>query len=216
MSKQRDELEMQRVPVGGKESPAESGYVDLSRRIITEDELVQLKPRRPTGMRLDGVILPTSGLSRFSDFELLESIDLRAAEISTPDGRGRFVQDVDLDYLANLTALHFIDLSWSECTGRGIAKLKRLTKLATLYFIRVKLTDDDMVHLEHLPLRYVSMEGTQITARGLRILLIDHELMNSIDVSNTAITPAEVDEIVAYYGKHGRRLTIHNCRASNS
>lgn len=114
---------------------------------------------------------------------------------------GPLMSDSGLPYLASLTALEKLDLSFNEIEGRNLGHLGELSSLNTLVLACNAIDDDGIKTLPVLSqLRMLELFGNPITSRGARTLARQSGL-RELGIRVTAAARA-VDEL---------RLALSNC-----
>ncbi|HSW01582.1 MAG TPA: EpsI family protein [Sedimentisphaerales bacterium] len=76
--------------------------------------------------------------------------------------------DLDMEHLAGLPRLKYLDLASSQITDAGLASLRNLTQLERLSLPFAKVTDAGLAHLAGMTsLRILDLSYTQVTDAGL-------------------------------------------------
>jgi len=77
----------------------------------------------------------------------------------------------DMEHLAGLSGLKYLDLMSSQITDAGLAHLKGLTQLQWLNLLGARVTDAGLVHLKDMTkLEILDLSHTQITGAGIAYL----------------------------------------------
>lgn len=112
-------------------------------------------------------------------------VNLRYLDLSYTD-----VGDAGLAHLADLTKLEWLILNETRVTSAGLAQLARLTNLRELRLNECQVTDDGLAILKNLPrLETLQLDHTEITDAGLVHIEGLHDL-KSLLLSHTKITDA--------------------------
>jgi hypothetical protein len=157
----------------------------LTQTTLGDDGLAHLsKLRQLLSLDLTGTQITDAGISHLDRLAMLEELLLAKTGI-TDDGLAQLAKP----YRSNFRAL---DLSGTRITDKGLAALRGNLKLSTLILNDTEVGDDGLKHLDPLlGLLKVSLEGTQITNRGLRHLsTLD---IRYLDLSRTAVSELPLD-----------------------
>jgi hypothetical protein len=149
--------------------------------------------------------------------ELIAKVDALGGSASRePDQPTGPVRNIDLsakkvddEALAALVQTHALgslrklDLSKTQVTGVGLARLKGLKDLEMVDLGNSKINDADLEPLTSLPnLKDLGLDSTGITSAGLEFLKAVPNL-ETLDISNTAVDDAGLDSL-----KSLKHLTI--------
>jgi hypothetical protein len=107
---------------------------------------------------------------------------------------GTTVKDDDLHHLQSIL---FVDVLWMNRTAigdPGLAKLTQLRRLRALFVDETRVTDAGLVHLEALPLEWLSLNRTGMTDAGIGALVKLRKLTN-LELRGTLVTNAGVVEL---------------------
>ncbi len=104
-------------------------------------------------------------------------------------------EDHDLQRLAKLKTLVFLNLDSASISDAGLQYLKEMQNLNSVYLNQTKITDEGLVHLRGLQkLGVLSLQRTKITGEGLGDLK-DLPSLKTIDVNGAAITNSGMQAI---------------------
>jgi hypothetical protein len=160
--------------------------LDLSGAEITDADLAQLATLDNLRiLRLRGSSITDAGLAHLSGLEL-SSLDLRDTDV-TAFGMASLPS-------ASLEALHLTD---SKVLGTDLYRLPPMPHLQVLKLNRLEALDDAAIEsLTVFPaLRHVEVDGTNLSAAGLRRLLELNPGVQRVELRYTSITPEALEKI---------------------
>lgn len=108
---------------------------------------------------------------------------------------GTKLTDAGMGHLAELAGLGHLELDDTAITDEGVAKISGLCKLHTLWLGGTAVTDGVLVHLQKMPLVFLSLRKTAITDSAVASLLEYKNLkgMTNMYLDDTAVTDKTID-----------------------
>jgi hypothetical protein len=177
----------------GKLTPEEAEAIttlDLRGASITDADLALLSalPNLAT-LSLHGTAITDAGLAYLRDVKKLTSIDLRATTVT---GSG-----IALLPTERIESLHLTD---TQVKGDELRWLPPMPKLQVLKLNRLDMDDTALVVCAGMPaLQHVELDGTKISDDGLRRLLRDNRGLRRVELRETPVTKATIEELSALY-----------------
>jgi hypothetical protein len=98
----------------------------------------------------------------------------QALTIFAANLRGTKCSDKDLDVIATLGALRYLELDNTAISDSGVRTIGTIHSLTKLTLDSTNVTDEGLRHLSSLrQLQYLSVKGTRVTSAGIRRLQTD-------------------------------------------
>ena len=120
-----------KLKFAGQDADRAVTEVDLSRTLVADADLEQLRPfARLQALNLSGTAITDRGLAVLRDFGSLKKLNLTLTKIS----------DAGLTSLAGLPELEELYLVETGITDAGVAELKRLAHLRMLVLLRTAIS----------------------------------------------------------------------------
>lgn len=168
------------------------GYLDRLQVLTTLDlsGCVNLRADGLAGLRLMRALaeLRLARCGMLTDSSLVHLrplVGMRALNLE-----GLNITDASLLYLAGMTVLASLDLSWTPMSDRGLARLTDLRGLQSLSLSGTQITDAGLMSLAELPdLAYLDLSSTEITDTGLRNLR-SVTTLEALDLESTGVRDA--------------------------
>lgn len=143
----------------------------------------RVKGRRLTGLFLNSNSLTSAGVAQVT--QLPELSELNVIEVSSKE-----VDDSVFDVLARIPRLQYVNFRCPKLTGRGLARLRRMTHLAMLGSTNMSV--EGIAELEQIPrLDYLQIDGFRFTDQHVATfskLKLPRFLTNNAGIDDAMLT----------------------------
>ena len=142
-------------------------------------ERTELRELRLHGSRQVG----NAGLAHLADMTNMVGLDLRSTQVT----------DQGLQHLHRMTELELLYLSNTQVTAASLQQLRQFPQLRDLAIAGTQIADDDVRHLQGLPLKRLNLTHTTITDAAMKHIAAHTELemldIRINDLSDEALEP---------------------------